>query len=338
MRHEFEGRRLEGEVIPWAVRRHCRYGMRPPLREARERCRARPTEGSGALRHVVPRPRRLAARHLLAHRRSGRAGRAGDQAAVGSRRPRRVPGWPRLAPYRIGLEAGGASSRPCAEPRRLGRAAICVDARHAAAAAGALQVGLRNKTDRNDARGLAQLVRLDAFREAWLESPESHRRGRLLTARGTLRARRAAIENTIRPLLRTGGIAFPTRGTRSTEHALERIGDTPALLATVRPPLEARTTIVRRSLVLGRRIIETARRDEALPAADDGPWRRATCGGGLRGPASMTRRGSRARAPSAPIPASRPGATARARSTMRAGAARWAMPACGDSRTWPPTP
>jgi transposase len=160
---------------------------------------------------------------------------------------------------RIGLEAGSTSSWLCAELRRLGHAVICVDARHAAAA---LQAGLRNKTDRNDARGLAQLMRLNAFREVWLKSPESHRRGLLLTARGTLHAQRVALENTIRGLLRTEGIAFPTRGTRFTEHVLERIGDTPALLAIIRPLLEARTTIVRQLLVLDRQIIETARRDE----------------------------------------------------------------------------
>ena len=27
MRREFEGRHFEGEVIPWAVRRYCRYGI-----------------------------------------------------------------------------------------------------------------------------------------------------------------------------------------------------------------------------------------------------------------------------------------------------------------------
>lgn len=159
---------------------------------------------------------------------------------------------------RIGLEAGGTSSWLCAELRRRGHSVICVDARHAAAT---LQAGLRNKTDRNDARGLAQLMRLNAFREVWLKSPESHRRGMLLTARGTLHAQRVTLENTIRGLLRTEGIAFPTRGTRFTEHVLESIGGTEPLLAIIHPLLDARTTIVRQLAVLDRQIIDIAKQD-----------------------------------------------------------------------------
>ena len=143
---------------------------------------------------------------------------------------------------RIGLESGSTSSWLCAGLRGLGHAVICIEARHAAAA---LQAGPRNKTDRNDARGLAQLIRLNAFREVWLKSPESHRRGLLLTARGTLQGRRVALENTTRGPLRTEGIVFPTRGTRFTEHVLGRVGDSELLLAIIRPLLEARTKIVR---------------------------------------------------------------------------------------------
>ena len=159
---------------------------------------------------------------------------------------------------RIGLETGSTSSWLCAERRRRGHAVICVDARHAAAA---LQAGLRNKTDRNDARGLAQLMRLNAFREVWLKSPESHRRGMLLTARGMLHVQRVTLGNTIRGLLRTEGIAFPTRGTRFTEHVLGIIGGTEPLLAIIRPLLDARATIVRQLAVLDRQIIDIAKRD-----------------------------------------------------------------------------
>ena len=100
-----------------------------------------------------------------------------------------------------------------------------------------------------------------SFREVWLKSPESHRRGMLLTARGTLHVQRVTLGNTIRGLLRTEGIAFPTRGTRFTEHVLGSIGGTEPLLAIIRPLLDARATIVRQLAVLDRQIIDIAKRD-----------------------------------------------------------------------------
>ena len=56
---------------------------------------------------------------------------------------------------RIGLEAGLTSSWLYSELRGLGYAAICLECRHVKAGLSAM----RNKTDRNDARGIAQLVR-----------------------------------------------------------------------------------------------------------------------------------------------------------------------------------
>jgi transposase len=64
---------------------------------------------------------------------------------------------------RIGLEAGGTSSWLCLELRRRGHPAVCIDAKHATAA---LQAGFRNKNDRNDARGIAELIRVNTFRGA----------------------------------------------------------------------------------------------------------------------------------------------------------------------------
>ena len=159
---------------------------------------------------------------------------------------------------RIGVEAGGTSSWLCSELRRLGHPAICIDAKHAAAA---LQAGFRNKNDRNDARGIAGLMRVNTFREVWIKSRESQRRGMLLTARGTLHVQRVALENTVRGLLRLEGIHFPTRGSRFAEEVLERIEGSDALLPIVRPLLEARASIVRQIVALDRQIITAAQDD-----------------------------------------------------------------------------
>lgn len=159
---------------------------------------------------------------------------------------------------RIGVEAGGTSSWLCQELRRLGQPAICIDAKHAAAA---LQAGFRNKNDRNDARGIAELMRVNTFREVWIKSRESQHRSMLLTARGTLHGQRVALENTIRGLLRLEGIHFPTRGSRFAEDILERIEGSDALLPIIRSLLEARATITRQILVLDRQIIAAAQQD-----------------------------------------------------------------------------
>jgi transposase len=159
---------------------------------------------------------------------------------------------------RIGVAAGGTSSWLCLELRRLGQHAVCIDARHAAAA---LQAGFRNKNDRNDARGIAELMRVNAFREVWIKSQESQRRGMPLTARGTLHGQRVALENTIRGLLRLEGIHVPTRGSRFAEDVLERIEGSGVLLPIIRPLLEARATIMRQLLALDRQTVAVAQQD-----------------------------------------------------------------------------
>ena len=62
---------------------------------------------------------------------------------------------------RIGLEAGQLSTWLVHGLRQLGLPAICLDARHAKAAL-SLQI---NKTDDNDALGLAHIVRTGWYRE-----------------------------------------------------------------------------------------------------------------------------------------------------------------------------
>jgi transposase len=62
---------------------------------------------------------------------------------------------------RVGLEAGPTSSWLYSELRAAGYPAICLECRHVKAGLSAM----RNKTDRNDARGIAQLIRLGWFLE-----------------------------------------------------------------------------------------------------------------------------------------------------------------------------
>jgi transposase len=69
---------------------------------------------------------------------------------------------PRLTYHRIGLEAGPLSQWLYAALTEAGLPAICVETRHMQAALSAQA----NKTDRNDARGIAQMMRVGLFKPA----------------------------------------------------------------------------------------------------------------------------------------------------------------------------
>jgi transposase len=84
-----------------------------------------------------------------------------------------------------------------------------LDAGHAAAA---LQVGFRNKNDRNDARALP-IRCLSQVPAGLVKSPEAQRQGCLLTARATLQLQLVALEDTIRALLRQEGMGLTDRRT-----------------------------------------------------------------------------------------------------------------------------
>lgn len=72
-----------------------------------------------------------------------------------------------------------------------GLPAVCLDARHSQAVLSARP----NKSDRNDARGLAEMVRADWFRAVTLKSTTSHERKSLLIARHQLVETRVRIDN-----------------------------------------------------------------------------------------------------------------------------------------------
>ena len=99
---------------------------------------------------------------------------------------------------RVGLEAGVSAAWLARGLLTGGLPAIVIDAAHAAAA---LKTGFRNKTDRNDARGIADLMRVNKFRVVWVKSPAAQRDRALLTVREQLRRQSLDARNTIWSIL-----------------------------------------------------------------------------------------------------------------------------------------
>jgi transposase len=106
---------------------------------------------------------------------------------------------------RIGFEAGAMAGWLWHELKRVDLPVVCVDARHAHAA---LSVRM-NKSDPNDARGLAELIRVGWYREVRVKSDECQAIRSLLVARARLVAMRRDLENQVRSLLKENGLLFP---------------------------------------------------------------------------------------------------------------------------------
>src|SRR5260221_9543669 len=94
---------------------------------------------------------------------------------------------------RIGFETGAMASWLWHELKRIGLPVVCIDARHAHAA---LSVRM-NKSDQNDARGLAELVRIGWYREICVKSAGSQAGRSLLIPRPPLGQRARALGNTL---------------------------------------------------------------------------------------------------------------------------------------------
>lgn len=106
---------------------------------------------------------------------------------------------------KIGLESGQFSIYLCTELRKLGYEVICVDARHMAAGLSARI----NKNDKNDARGIANMMRAGLYKEVYIKSSIDCERNVLLCSRRQLVEQRKRIRNMVRGSLKTYGYVLP---------------------------------------------------------------------------------------------------------------------------------
>ncbi len=159
---------------------------------------------------------------------------------------------------RIGLEAGDMAPWLYHGLVKAGLPAIPIDALHAHRA---LSVR-RNKTDRNDAQGIAELMRTSSYKSVHVKSDEARSLRALLTARGALLEKRRDLEMVIRSILRGFGLKLPLRAPRTFDaDALAFARRDATLWGTLEPLFAARDALGEQARLLERRVHEAARRD-----------------------------------------------------------------------------
>jgi transposase len=143
---------------------------------------------------------------------------------------------------RVGLETGPTATWLWTELKRLGLSVICIDARHARAV---LKMQI-NKSDRNDAAGIARIMQTGWFKEVRVKDVDSHSIRALLASRALLVKIKRDLENQVRGLFKNLGLVIG-RATFNVfaVRAEELIENRPELIAAVRPLLEARKAIER---------------------------------------------------------------------------------------------
>jgi Transposase len=120
---------------------------------------------------------------------------------------------------RIGLEAGPLSQWLFSALTEAGLPVICVETRHMRAVLKA-QI---NKTDRNDARGIAQMMRVGLYRRVHVKPLRSQKLRMLLTHRKLLQSKAIAVDNDLRGTLRNFGLKVGVASGRQISESINTI-------------------------------------------------------------------------------------------------------------------
>jgi transposase len=162
---------------------------------------------------------------------------------------------------RAGLETGLLSNFLTRALRARGIPVVCLDARHAKAA---LRVQI-NKTDANDAHGLAQVVRTGWFREIAVKSMDAQSLRLLLVARAQLVSQRQATANTLRGLLKAfGHVVRKGAGGLFARRVREVCDGNSALGAIVEPMLAVWQSLREQIRVLDGQLLKRAKTDPVV--------------------------------------------------------------------------
>jgi transposase len=163
-----------------------------------------------------------------------------------------------LSLTRVGLEAGPLSQWLHAGLAEAGLEAVLLETRHVKAALSAMVV----KTDRKDARGIAQLLRMGWYRPVHRKSPPAQEVRALLVGRKLLQAKLRDVELSIRGILRGFGLKVgEVSEGRFAARIKELIAGHEMLEAVVGAMLQARDGLQAEFMRLHRRMLAIVRGD-----------------------------------------------------------------------------
>src|SRR5215203_2715418 len=164
----------------------------------------------------------------------------------------------KLPLVRIGLEAGPLSQWLQAALVKAGFEAVLLETRHVKAALSAMIV----KTDRKDARGIAQLLRMGWYRPVHCKSPPAQEIRALLVGRKLLQGKLLDVELSIRGILRGFGLKLGevSKG-RFAARVRELVAGQPTLERVAEPMLRAREALRAEYQVLHRAVLAIVRED-----------------------------------------------------------------------------
>src|SRR6476659_495398 len=157
---------------------------------------------------------------------------------------------------RVGLEACSLTAWLHDELHSAGLPAVCIETRHANAA----MKTMPNKTDRNDARALAQIMRTGWYREVHIKTRQCRLWRSLLVARRTVINEMRSIENVVRAILREAGIKLGTPSrTAFADRVRERAGDDALVMPLIEPLLTILATMLREFARLTKQVLDIVR-------------------------------------------------------------------------------
>jgi len=141
-----------------------------------------------------------------------------------------------------------------------GLPAICIDARHAAGALGMAP----NKTDANDADGLAQLAEIGYYKAVRVKGFDSMLARTLVTVRTRLVRITVELSNQIRGIMKTFGLVVPAgQGNVFDQNVRHLVDDQDELAKIILPLLAAWRNMRERTAELSRKLVADARQSEA---------------------------------------------------------------------------
>jgi len=160
---------------------------------------------------------------------------------------------------RVGIEAGPLSQWLVNGLTETGLPVVCVETRHMKALLKAQQI---NKSDRNDARGIAQMMRVGLFKPVHVKTLTAQEQRMLLTSRKLLQRKLLDIECDMRGTLRNFGLKVGVVSTKNYEARVRELVESfPRLAAIVDPLLTVRRVMRQQLAALHKMLLNLVRDD-----------------------------------------------------------------------------